>query len=155
MCEVASKQSPDLKKYIALGPRPAVLKFLDPPCTDDLSHLHKRKIIAKSGIPPLYLFCNKNSATCLRSIYNVLSVLQMFYVLTAMRWSEAFRFVFYRDGKKRYTDYEECSALKLKTFHKCLFFHLYKRQNSMLYASCCILVFVPVLYTTNPVVDWI
>ena len=31
MCEGASKQSSDLKNYTAPGPRPPVLKFLDPP----------------------------------------------------------------------------------------------------------------------------
>ena len=31
MCEGASKQSPDLKDYTAMGPRPPVLIFLDPP----------------------------------------------------------------------------------------------------------------------------
>ena len=31
MCEGASEQSPDLKNYTATGPRPPVLKFLDPP----------------------------------------------------------------------------------------------------------------------------
>ena len=31
MCEGASKQSPDHKNYTTPGPRPPVLKFLDPP----------------------------------------------------------------------------------------------------------------------------
>ena len=31
MCKEASKQSTDLKNYTRLGPRPPVLKFLDPP----------------------------------------------------------------------------------------------------------------------------
>ena len=31
ICEGTSKQSPDLKNYTAPGPRPPVLKFLDPP----------------------------------------------------------------------------------------------------------------------------
>ena len=31
MCEGASKQSSDLKKYTATGPRAPVLKFVDPP----------------------------------------------------------------------------------------------------------------------------
>ena len=33
MCEGASKQSPDLTNYTATGPRPPVLKFLDPALT--------------------------------------------------------------------------------------------------------------------------
>ena len=35
MCEGASKQSPDLTNYTATGPRPPVLKFLDPPLVAD------------------------------------------------------------------------------------------------------------------------
>ena len=31
MCERASKQTSDQKNYTAPGPRPPVLKFLDPP----------------------------------------------------------------------------------------------------------------------------
>ena len=33
MCEGALKQFPDLKNYTVPGPRPPVLKFLDPPLT--------------------------------------------------------------------------------------------------------------------------
>ena len=49
MCEGASKQSPDLKNYTAPGPRPPVLKFLDPPLSTDC---HTKHIAMIHGLWP-------------------------------------------------------------------------------------------------------
>ena len=54
MFEEASKQSQDLKNYIAPGPRPPVYKFLDPPL---YMHLYESPIFTRQhirAIPCLY-----------------------------------------------------------------------------------------------------
>ena len=50
MCEGASKPSLDLKNYTAPGPRPPVLKFLDPP----LAWCYSRYVSEPSTLGPGY-----------------------------------------------------------------------------------------------------
>ena len=62
--------------------------------------------------------------------------------LCTRTYCNAFRSSFYRDGKKRHRDYEECSALKLKTIHKCLFSAPIKDRAQCYTSYYCMLCFI-------------
>ena len=61
MCEGASKQSQDLKNYTALGPRPTVYKFLDPP----LKRTIKSQVLSATALSsPISLLLKVHTQQC-------------------------------------------------------------------------------------------